>query len=73
MIGESDPESVVEDIGRGSGAGGVPQGGEFNINATNAVEILEQLKKSASANQGGGNSNASASGKASGGGRRRKQ
>lgn len=74
IIGEADPDSVVEDIGRGSGqAGAVPKSGEFRVDASNAVEILEQLKKSASANQGGGNASASASGKAQGGGRRRKQ
>lgn len=41
VIGAADPNNVVEEIGRGSGADQT-----FNVNASNAAEILEQLKAS---------------------------
>jgi hypothetical protein len=60
VIGAADPNNVVEEIGRGSSAGGLGQGmglggqQHFEVNATNAQEILEQLKASG-ANISGGN------------------
>ncbi|KAF2132848.1 hypothetical protein P153DRAFT_364112 [Dothidotthia symphoricarpi CBS 119687] len=50
VIGEADPNNVVEEIGRGSAADQT-----FDINnATNAMEILEQLKASGAATTAGG-------------------
>lgn len=40
VIGAADPENVVEDIGRGSGAQ------ELNLNSSNAIDVLNQLKAS---------------------------
>ncbi|KAH3905766.1 hypothetical protein HBI56_211080 [Parastagonospora nodorum] len=48
VIGAADPNNVVEEIGRGSA-----QGGDFQVNATNAQEILEQLKASGASVSGG--------------------
>ena len=45
VIGAADPNNVVEEIGRGSGSEGGLQTG-LNLNSSNAVEILEQLKAS---------------------------
>lgn len=42
VIGAADPNNVVEEIGRGSGAGQ----NTFNVNSSNAAEILEHLKAS---------------------------
>jgi hypothetical protein len=42
VIGAADPNNVVEEIGRGSGA----DQNTFNVNSSNAAEILEQLKAS---------------------------
>jgi hypothetical protein len=44
VIGAADPNNVVEEIGRGSS--GIQDGSKFEVNATNAAEILEQLKAS---------------------------
>jgi hypothetical protein len=41
IIGAADPNNVVEEIGRGSGADQ-----ELNLNSTNAIEVLQQLKAS---------------------------
>jgi hypothetical protein len=43
VIGAADPSNVVEEIGRGS-TGGMNK--ELNLNADNAVDILQQLKAS---------------------------
>lgn len=60
VIGAADPNNVVEEIGRGNGA---EQGTQtFNVNSSNAAEILEHLKASG-ANIGG----------ASGGSQRRRK
>lgn len=40
VIGAADPDNVVEDIGRGSGAQ------ELNLNSSNAIDVLNQLKAS---------------------------
>lgn len=40
VIGAADPDNVVEDIGRGSGAQ------EMNLNSSNAIDVLTQLKAS---------------------------
>ncbi|KAF1932142.1 uncharacterized protein M421DRAFT_416871 [Didymella exigua CBS 183.55] len=40
VIGAADPNNVVEDIGRGSGAQ------EMNLNSSNAIDVLNQLKAS---------------------------
>jgi hypothetical protein len=42
VIGAADPNNVVEEIGRGNAA----DQKTFNVNSTNAAEILEQLKAS---------------------------
>lgn len=53
VIGAADPNNVVEEIGRGSQSGiGGEQG--FNVSGTNAVEILEQLKKQSGVGGGSG-------------------
>ncbi|KAF2278173.1 uncharacterized protein EI97DRAFT_431445 [Westerdykella ornata] len=73
VIGAADPSNVVEEIGRGSETP-AQGGGAFNVSASNAVEILEQLKRSARANQrtkASGSSGAAAVGQG-GQGRRRK-
>ncbi|KAH7379222.1 microsomal signal peptidase 25 kDa subunit-domain-containing protein [Phaeosphaeria sp. MPI-PUGE-AT-0046c] len=49
VIGEADPNNVVEEIGRGSGA----DQNSFEVNSTNAAEILEQLKASGASISGG--------------------
>lgn len=47
VIGAADPNNVVEEIGRGSGAQQVPGSAQtFNVNSSNAAEILEHLKAS---------------------------
>jgi hypothetical protein len=43
VIGAADPNNVVEEIGRGS-TGGVDQ--TLNLDSSNAVDILQQLKAS---------------------------
>jgi hypothetical protein len=42
VIGEADPNNVVEEIGRGNAA----DQNTFNVNSSNAAEILEHLKAS---------------------------
>jgi hypothetical protein len=42
VIGEADPNNVVEEIGRGNAA----DQNTFNVNSDNAAEILEHLKAS---------------------------
>jgi hypothetical protein len=42
VVGAADPNNVVEEIGRGSA--GMNQ--ELNLNSTNAVDVLQQLKAS---------------------------
>lgn len=42
MIGAADPNNVVEEIGRGSA--GLDT--ELNLNSSNAVDVLQQLKAS---------------------------
>jgi hypothetical protein len=42
VVGAADPNNVVEEIGRGSGA----DQNSFTVDSTNAAEILEQLKAS---------------------------
>jgi hypothetical protein len=58
VIGAADPNNVVEEIGRGSAA----DQNTFNVDASNAAEILEQLKASG----------ANITGASGGSGRRRK-
>ena len=41
IVGAADPNNVVEEIGRGNGADQ-----ELNLNSTNAIEVLQQLKAS---------------------------
>jgi len=41
VIGAADPNNVVEEIGRGTG-----MDTNLNLNSSNAVDILEQLKAS---------------------------
>jgi hypothetical protein len=59
VIGAADPNNVVEEIGRGSSQGGLGMGQgmggqqHFEVNATNAQEILEQLKASGASISGG--------------------
>ncbi|KAL5116275.1 hypothetical protein ACEQ8H_005833 [Pleosporales sp. CAS-2024a] len=43
VIGAADPNNVVEEIGRGSA---MSADGSFEVNATNAAELLDQLKAS---------------------------
>ncbi|KAF1911564.1 microsomal signal peptidase 25 kDa subunit-domain-containing protein [Ampelomyces quisqualis] len=64
VIGAADPNNVVEEIGRGSANASAPDQGQktFSVDASNAAEILEQLKASG----------ASVAGAGAGGGRRRK-
>ena len=45
VIGAADPNNVVEEIGRGSGSDGAFQT-SLNLNSSNAIEVLEQLKAS---------------------------
>ena len=40
VIGAADPDNVVEDIGRGSGAQ------EMRLDSNNAIDVLNQLKAS---------------------------
>jgi hypothetical protein len=40
VIGAADPDNVVEDIGRGSGAQ------EMHLDSNNAIDVLNQLKAS---------------------------
>jgi hypothetical protein len=62
VIGAADPNNVVEEIGRGSTAD-VGQGQKtFNVDGSNAAEILEHLKASG----------ANMTGATGGSGRRRK-
>ncbi|KAH7076766.1 microsomal signal peptidase 25 kDa subunit-domain-containing protein [Paraphoma chrysanthemicola] len=61
VIGEADPNNVVEEIGRGNAPAGAEQN-TFNVNSSNAAEILEHLKASG----------ASIGGASGGSGRRRK-
>jgi hypothetical protein len=62
VIGAADPNNVVEEIGRGNAAE-VGQGQKaFSVDASNAAEILEQLKASG----------ANITGAGAGSGRRRK-
>ncbi|KAH9873900.1 hypothetical protein IAQ61_004527 [Plenodomus lingam] len=52
VVGAADPNNVVEEIGRGSSG----MDSTLNLNATNAMDVLEQLKASGaklSANDGG--------------------
>ena len=49
VIGQADPNNVVEEIGRGNGA----EQNQFTVDATNAAEILEQLKASGASISGG--------------------
>lgn len=44
VVGAADPKNVVEEIGRGTAAGGVDS--SLHLNASNAVDVLEQLKAS---------------------------
>jgi hypothetical protein len=63
VIGAADPNNVVEEIGRGSASADQGQGQQaFSVDASNAAEILEQLKASGASISGGG----------AGSGRRRK-
>jgi hypothetical protein len=60
VIGSADPNNVVEEIGRGSGA--ERASGKFEVNSSNAAEILEHLKSNG----------ANVTGASGGSGRRRK-
>lgn len=60
VIGSADPNNVVEEIGRGSGV--EKTSGKFEVNSSNAAEILEHLKASG----------ANVTGASGGSGRRRK-
>ncbi|KAH7372337.1 microsomal signal peptidase 25 kDa subunit-domain-containing protein [Pyrenochaeta sp. MPI-SDFR-AT-0127] len=55
VIGAADPNNVVEEIGRGSASEGGIQT-SLNLNSSNAVEILEQLKASGASIASGGGS-----------------
>jgi len=46
VIGAADPNNVVEEIGRGNTADAGQGQNSFNVNSSNAAEILEHLKAS---------------------------